>query len=147
MSARKQMMLDIFTTALEGGIGYWSQCLNYHWSNADGSEDFDGFYADILVSADDQLPFHTNVIPTPVEVTDYTGTDEMLKVRIDRKVILRGYDLAARRTEKENHHAWQCGCGRPPMVVTDESRDEWDFDSIDADAIVQLGLFGTVIYG
>ncbi|MDF3284998.1 hypothetical protein [Gordonia sp. N1V] len=29
---RTEFLTNIFTTALEGGIGYWSQCSAYQWS-------------------------------------------------------------------------------------------------------------------
>ena len=39
---RKQFLFDVFVTALEGGIGYWSVAEEYHWKK-DG-EDLDGFF-------------------------------------------------------------------------------------------------------
>ena len=30
---RIQFLTDVFTTALEGGIGYWSECSYYRWEN------------------------------------------------------------------------------------------------------------------
>lgn len=62
---------------------------------------------------------------------------------VDRKVMSRGYRLAC--GEWRDRLAWSSE--RPPMVVTAASRDGWDFDAYDADMIVQLGLFGKVVYG
>lgn len=46
-AARKSFLCDVFTTALEGGIGYWALAHEYHWAAAaEGIEqDLDGFYA------------------------------------------------------------------------------------------------------
>jgi hypothetical protein len=68
---RKGFFHYLFTTALEGGIGYWSNCQEYHWSKPDESvamqirsgvewkntkvriEDLDNFYAIIESSEGD----------------------------------------------------------------------------------------------
>lgn len=146
MSLKKELIHSIFTTALEGGIGYWSVCEGYRWSiDGNGDEDdLDGFHAVIGIPVDDEVEFVPEV--QVIRNEDF-GYGDHYFVRIDKDVVNRGYDLAARRTEQENKHAWQCGCGRPPLVVTEEALDEWDYDACDADAIVQLGLFGTTIYG
>ena len=116
---RDHLYHGIFTTALEGGINYWCDVLNYHWSfgTPDYIEDLDGFGADIL----------------PYE----NGSDEILV--IDRNVIARGYNLAA----KTNGVHWSIE--RPPLFITEDT--DWDYDAGDADCIVQLGLFGEVVYG
>ncbi len=31
-TARTQFLTDIYVCALEGGIGYWSTCIEYRWS-------------------------------------------------------------------------------------------------------------------
>lgn len=118
MSARSdEMFLDIFTTALEGGIGYWSECSEYHWLNGD-DEDYRGFFAVI-----------------------HDTEDEGKTYRIDRAVIAKGYRLAT--TEWRDRISWSTG--KPPLVITEDT--DWDYDSFDADVIVQLGLFENVVYG
>ena len=133
---------DIFTTAVEGGIGYWSHSLNYHWMHDDGTSDLRGFYSDIIVPVND-LP--KGMTPDKVTTEElYWWPTEVAHFRIDRKVITRGYKLA---TSPE----WRVRMGwstcQPPLVLTEESIEDWDYDSLDADAIVQLGLFGEVVYG
>lgn len=116
--AGDQMLFDLFVTALEGGIGYWSECHRYHWMNTDGSDDLHGFFATI-------------------KDTERDGDSPV--VTIDRNIILKGYRLA---TSLFSHKlAWSIE--RPPLVLG----DEWDFDSFDADMIVQLGLYSEVVYG
>jgi hypothetical protein len=115
-----QLYFDLFTTALEGGIGYWSSADSYHWANDDDSEDVIGFYAVIVDrEADDGKP-----------------------LRLDRDVMARGYRLAT-SSEWRNRIGWSCD--KPPVVITADT--DWDYDAGDADVIAQLGLFGDVIYG
>ena len=125
--ALDQLLLDIFTTALEGGIGYWSSCQEYHWSNdAMGKRlgnieaDHKGFYA--LIAEEDG--------------------DEQIPHTIDRSVIAKGYRLAT--TDWRHRIAWSSG-QEPSLVVGPDT--DWDFDAGDADAIIQLGLFEEVRYG
>jgi hypothetical protein len=117
-----QLYFDLFVTALEGGIGYWSACRSYRWSKGgDGiTEDPTGFRAEV------------------VDWVDGDGTELV----IDRAVIARGYSLAT--GEWRDRLAWSSG-EKPPLVVTPDT--EWDYDAGDADCIVQLGLFGEVVYG
>lgn len=119
-TTRDQYMLDIFTTALEGGIGYWSVAKSYHWSK-DGQDDHQGFRAEIVETDDDG---------------DETGTHV-----IDRAVIVKGYGLAAGKYRRLVNWSTEA----PPLVITSDT--DWDYDAGDADVIVQLGLFGEVIYG
>jgi hypothetical protein len=134
-SALDQLLLDLFTTALEGGINYWSTCSSYHWSHSgddltlgNGLEDHQGFYAVI-----------TNDVDPIVNDADVPLDDQTL--RIDRSVLAKGYRLAT--TTHRDKVAWSTG--KPPLVVGPDT--DWDFDADDADCIVQLGLFETVVYG
>lgn len=113
-SVRDQWLADVFTTAMEGGINYWASVSNFHWLNADGSEDLSGFSATIH----DEEQGGTYIV--------------------DRKVIAKGMSLA-----QSAPVYWSTE--RPPLVFTEDS--DWDYDASDADMIVQLGLFGEVVYG
>lgn len=118
---RKQFLIDVFTTALEGGIGYWSAAKSYHWSNTDGTEDFDGFYSDIV---------------------DFE--DENKKYRIDQAVIVKGVNAILKGTPEDLqlHQSYI-------IRISGASRfnDAGEIDALDADIIVQVGLFGKVVYG
>ncbi len=121
---KNNLLLDLFTTALEGGINYWSDCTEYRWSDDNGDEDLLGFRAVIEEYHD--------------------GTERF----IDRAVIRRGVILAAKPDVynalpgvynlKDTAYAYRYG---------GERLDNLDYDATTADAIVQLGLFGKVIYG
>ena len=45
---KDQFLFYVFVTALEGGIGYWAESLNYHWQNKDGSDDLEGFSSEVI---------------------------------------------------------------------------------------------------
>ena len=123
-SPRDQLLFDIFTTALEGGIGYWSQASAYHWQSTDDAGSYNG---------DDVQGFYA-------VVREY---DEDTDLRIDRAVVAKGYTLATSGTWL-GRIAWSSS-EKPPLVITTDT--DWDFDAGDADVIVQLGLFGEVVYG
>ena len=131
VSTRDQLLFHLFVTALEGGIGYWSQCSTYHNSRPDDNA---------TPYQDDIFGFHAVIH----EIDDESATFEELPVhRIDRTVIAKGYRLATSK-EWRNRLAWSSG-EKPPFIVTADT--DWDFDAGDADMIVQLGLFGDVVYG
>ena len=134
MSYRDEFFHTVFTTALEGGIGYWAASENYHiWLDkrpggrlSETKPDLAGFYSDIVPAEDE---------------------DDFKPVRIDRAIIAKGYTLATTGAE-EGHTKWRdrirwSSGDKPPMIPN----EDWDFDADDADVIVQLGLFGTVVYG
>lgn len=138
----KQLCHDIFVTALEGGIGYWSVAHSYHWTSGDDEhghavEDLDGFYADI-------------------EETEYEGVDpgpDQNKHHIDRSVIEKGIRAIA---TGDLEHPDYVGSGlvgmcniamRLPHTPTQYDDERLDFDAGDADNVVQAGLFGDIIYG
>lgn len=116
----KAALHGVFVTALEGGIGYWSVCTKYHWSLPDGEDDVEGFYAD-------------------VEETE-TDEDDAPTHRIDAACILRGLLYFAQPGQGYRHvHSVARA-----VLFGDE---DVDYDADDADAIVQAGLFGEVVYG
>ena len=129
VTERDKLLHYIFTTALEGGIGYWSTCDEYHWRlpvrNASPppslDEDWHGFYASIDDDEDDGRHY-----------------------RIDREVMERGYALATDPVAGWRRLCWST---EPPPAIVREHLDDWDYDACDADMIVQLGLFGDVKYG
>ena len=125
-TAFDQLMLDLFTTALEGGIGYWSTCSAYHWATSTSEEptklieDHAGFYA---------------------AIEDIESADPDDRWIINRKVMVNGWFQAIGPWRDKIRWSTE----PPPLVVNDDT--DWDFDAGDADCIVQLGLFGEVVYG
>lgn len=80
---RGEMLCDLFTTALEGGIGYWSSASAYHWSNDDGTPDLDGFYAEIEDDEADGKE-HRDCIVYVVHAFEPTAWDAMAYDVADR---------------------------------------------------------------
>ena len=120
-----QLILDIFTTAIEGGINYWSWTDEYKWMNEDGSDDFYNFFA--LIEETDNGPKHI----------------------VDRKTVVRGYELATESFQGDEI-CWSTSAPLSKKKILSPSyvdEDSWDFDAGDADIIIQLGLFGEVVYG
>lgn len=119
---RKEFLHNIFTTAIEGGIGYWAACEAYHWSlpGADWPDDgdLDGFFADIV---------------------DFEDNNK--KYIINRWVILNG--LAKIRAGGVSINKTGLGI----ILTGDATNDAGDIDAEWADCIVQVGLFGKIIYG
>ncbi len=106
-----------FCTALEGGIGYWSLAENYYW-------------LDDETDSPDETGFYSDIIELGDDYDEKTGP----KHHIDMGVMLRGFTLFA---EKYPHWLWREG-----------GVEDWDgLDATAADVIVQLGLFGEVVYG
>jgi hypothetical protein len=124
---RERMLNSVFTTALEGGIGYWSQCTEYRWHVA-GTD------------AVEALDF----IAVIIETGDGDGTDQFV---IDRTVISRGtrkfYEHMRRLSQEgtANRYQWQAA-----KDLHHGNWDEADYDSDTADLIVQFGLFGEARY-
>jgi hypothetical protein len=112
----KRALQGVFQTALDGGIGYWSNCLRYRWAKAGTDEcDLDGFHAEIEDA--------------------YEGA----KYTINGDTILRGL-LHFAKPGGGYPHVRQAAL----MLLIGQ---EVDYDAEDADAIVQAGLFGEVVYG
>lgn len=111
----------VFTTALEGGIGYWSTCSRYKWGVTDPADPT----GKRLVEA---LDF--------VAVIQEDGTEYV----IDRGVIARGIREAKKRGNWATYHA------RALNDLTFGKWEDLDYDADTADLIVQMGLFGEYRY-
>lgn len=122
----------IFVTALEGGIGYWSTATSYKWSNEDGEDDLLGFHADI---------FETEEMPDEDEEDEEAAA--IPTRRIDAQVVARG--LVALATAKKGPFRDLC----IRILLGGETADDalCECDAEAADAIVQMGLFGELVYG
>lgn len=116
---------NLFITALEGGINYWAGVNNYHWAD-NGVDDLEWFSAEVF---DEEEAF---LADKGEKVVIYT---------VNRATITKGWRLAT--TTFRDTISWSTG--KPPVVWTPDS--EWDYDANDADCILQLGLFGDVVYG
>ena len=144
----KAFLHGLFTTALEGGIGYWSACSKYRWS-----EDSEGLFSDIN-------GFYAVIEPTEDNTWGiWEGNRDTQPLRIDLDVMARGARLM-------NWYVQGIVDGRGRQVPLDQIKPwpadhyHWqyveayttlgqsgDYDAGTADMIVQFGLFGEVVYG
>lgn len=152
--ARKAFLHGVFTTALEGGIGYWSVADQYVWCKPDSEdraqEDLDGFYATVHELDEDGEGVSRDRL-------GYEFRYNINGLRIDIDTIARGVRLFTRyvygRIDYQGNkvddpkpvaadHYW-----RQFLKADQTNGDDGDYDSIVADNIVQFGLFGKVVYG
>lgn len=161
---RKQFLHGVFTTAVEGGIGYWSVAESYHWSkppnpdvdnehmygNASLEEDLDGFYA-VLESSEGEWGLgvdHKVFISEVGEAQQITDTQSL---RVDLKVIERGCNLLVDKVveaakSEDGSADFSRKYLRQFVIAWLSDGDDGDYDADVADLVVQLGLFGEVVY-
>jgi hypothetical protein len=123
---REKALNTIFTTALEGGIGYWSACSVYRWSiDVDGRQE-------------EAIDF--------VAVIEDTEDDEGKTYTIDKDVIRRG----AQRLYRHLIGLGDSANAYHKQAMVDFNRgnfDDLDLDADTADMVVQFGLFNELVYG
>lgn len=142
---RDNALHDIFVTALEGGIGYWSQAISYHWALEEDTttEDLRGFRAVIVdVEQECEQGDMPEFAASRVRMSDgsYRWKYEINSETISRGVIrfiayirsLRGVDTYWRQAAVDlDWGHW----------------DDLDVDAEIADVIVQLALFDEIVFG
>ena len=140
---RLEFLHGVFTTALEGGIGYWSVCDEYRWSTlapaGNRISDPTGFHALIESSEDDWGVTEAYIS----EQGQFQPITETQTLRIDLDVIERGANLLVEKVlsgEFTNPYLLQY------VVAWVTNGDQGDYDACGADLAVQLGLFGEVVY-
>lgn len=140
--ARKQFLHTVFTTALEGGIGYWSATEEYHWGTDGGAkvvDDLDEFYA-ILVPEEDEWGVGEAFVAEEGKTQPITETQSL---RVDINVIERGSNMLVGKIlegEFTNEYFKQF------IAAWLSNGDDGDYDATVADLVVQLGLFGEEVY-
>ena len=128
---RETFLADIITTALEGGIGYWSRATAYRWYSPDltggtaepATNGGGNAYASIEEHGDSETPLATWEITPDIIVKGLT------KIRSHEPIKYLG-----------NHT-------RATMINADRQNDASLIDADVADQIVQVSLFGEVVYG
>ena len=115
----------LFTTAIEGGVGYWARSEGYHWS-IDGKGDINdvkGFRA---------------ILHDSVEGGEYV---------VDRSVIAKGIRALAANKVTFGSQPMNADNRITKLAKTLLRDRDGDYDAGDADNIVQAGLFGDIRYG
>src|SRR5262245_8041080 len=119
---REQAIADLFCTAMEGGIGYWSACSEYKWSDGNGN----------------QIKEFRAVIQ---DVEDDEGKEYV----IDYHVIRRGAQrLYKHLMDLPNPNTYHLNAMRN---LAKGNFDDLDCDADTGDMVVQFGLFNELVYG
>lgn len=145
---RKEFLHGIFTTAMEGGIGYWSAAEVYHWCNDDDTDDLDGFYAVLHPASEDEgwgiFPDKEDTKALRLDLDVITRGVKMFRLYCLGVIDEKGGVLPLKEIEprlREDSYWWQ-------FLEADMSDGaSGDYDADVADSIVQWGLFGEVVYG
>ena len=83
----KELLKDLFVTAIEGGIDYWSRLTAYKHS-------IDDWFATIET---DDISENANGL---------TNGDELVLLRIDEDTIMKGIELFAKELERDDVQDW-----------------------------------------
>jgi hypothetical protein len=147
---RKEFLSDILTTAAEGGVNYWGNVSSYNW--ADEGEDPAETVMDIWVDVEDIED--TAELPKPEryeEGHDVSGgyrSSNMVMYgiyHVDIEVVSKGINLII--AGKTTIHPSRLVDYRKANKLIDGyyNSDGW-LDSEAADIIVQVGLFGEIVF-
>lgn len=171
---REEFLDDVITTALEGGIGYWAMAETYEWSD-DGPTTATVFdIEDPIVcrvceqevqdarTITEQLVKRPVMLLTEAELESYKvrrgaaeeanegkfefavdHEHEPKTMLIDRALVEKALAIIA---DPSIDVSWNDG-DRQRCVGAAAMNDAGDIDAGDADCIVQVGLFGEVVYG
>lgn len=119
---------DILCTALEGGIGYWSQCAPLRSPSV--GEDW--VYKSAWLYPTESPDFESDTGVCPGVKRNDEGA-----VLLDYAAILRGINLILEGS-MVNNYTYE-------MVLRNFTQDD-PMDADGADCVVQAGLFGQIVY-
>lgn len=140
VTPRQELLRDIVITAVEGGIGYWSSCARYRWSRKiKGDPDDMLLFPEVeLVAAESPSDFDELLPDVPIVGTHpHWGRIVKLTPELIERAIAKIKDEPAifNKTTRRN------------VIVADIDNDCSDIDAEDADCIVQVALFGKIVFG
>ena len=134
----KELLKDLFVTAIEGGIDYWANVTAYKHSVGEWFATIET--DDITENADGDIII-----------------GDLVTLRIDENTIMKGIKLFAKELERDDVQDWNEESEHAQMarysaaLISSNGAvnlfDAYGYDVIGADCIVQMGLFGEVIYG
>ena len=147
---RTQFLSDIIITAVEGGTNYWAYAAGYEWSDDDPSTT-----QVYLADMEEVLEYEQEhgMVPDPKKgepwnhVTIETvarafGILEKAHMGIDER-----YKEEALLNAETGKRMFLHPDLRKRYLEANRENDAGEFDAGDADNIVQIGMFGTVVYG
>jgi hypothetical protein len=120
---------NIAITAFESGIGYWARVVGqYDYTRWSPDDTYD------TIDVDDDFVFYTIKYENP-----NSDTPPVLRSEITPPLIRRGIELALQGTIRKDL----------VQQIVDEMRPGGELGAVDADVadcIVQLGIFGEIVY-
>lgn len=137
LTPREQDLTYLFTTALEGGIGFFSYALNYTWDAPFAEQGADLVPEDPSEAEDWAEIFKAAGIEYRMEeVVTWSGTYTLPCVRLTTAMMGTGLG----RLSKDNpRRRTQCGSTFLALSMS-LGKDCEDYDSIDASIIAQFAL-------
>ncbi|MDH6284624.1 hypothetical protein [Prescottella agglutinans] len=132
---RTEFLTDILTTAIEGGVSYWARALAYQHTEAPRA---------VLVRTEDLVFDDNRFAWVPGD-----GAEQLI---VDLDVVARGLNrIASAGADEikylpESHRLLVTAANRENDMMPADAR-YGDIDAGVADTIVQVALFGEVVYG
>lgn len=123
---RDEFIRDIAITAVESGydgIGYWASCRKYKWSSVTPA------------SLDHMLKF------PEIRITPAEDPEDFKDQNITAATIRKGLRLIVDGTVKVREDLFKA------IALANRENDGGHIDADCADVIVQVGLFGEIVYG
>lgn len=117
--ARRAFLADTLSTAIEGGISYWASVRAYHVADPTLWETDTETNAYAEVRAEDNATWHVVTLDT----------------------MARGWSLYRGQTMSGADY------GKQAMLANRTNGADGDYDADIADNVLQLGIFGEIIYG
>lgn len=140
----QSVLSDILITAVEGGIGYWARGYGYHWS--DERPETTSITVVEFESAAEAFDLDIRYDFSELDDIVENGVHQLdgFKWHITTDVIETGIE---RILNNAGGNAPVGLSGRLFADVSNIDNADWDYDANDADIIVQMGLWGEVVYG
>ncbi len=133
---RQEFLADVITTALEGGVGYWSQASEYRW-----------FSPDLSGGTATPGPNGTANAYATLHETDTPDGELGDALTVDVDVIARAFGKIRRAASGDLVIPFLSREYARRLRDAYDDIDAGDIDADDADVVVQVGLFGQVVYG
>jgi hypothetical protein len=126
---RVEFLGDIISAALEGGIGYWSQCSQYQYE----------LNGEIKVAVGKRQGDEPRATVHELNDDESGYKDEGLEITLE--AVEKGLDMIlGELVAVAEYH-------RESISRASDRNDAGDIDADDADVIVQVALFGAIVYG
>lgn len=152
-TAKEQFLDDVIITAVEGGINYWAYVHDYTWSDEGPTSvrviDSEALKCEICDADlfDNRGPAEIFLGPAFVSGDDGTHTPnhehQPISVLVDRARIEEAFDIIK---DFSKDVGWN-EVDRKRAIGAYALNDASDIDASDADCILQIALFGSVVCG